>query len=163
MRLARALEQALRARGARLVTGARAVGAERDGDRVTAVVAEVAGGRRSVACDELVLATGGIAAGGVEVGRDGGLRETVVGLPLACLPGVPAAAGAFAPDPLDRAGVAVDGALRPLGRDGVPALANVRAAGALLAGAAPWRELSGNGLALASGVAAADAILADAA
>jgi glycerol-3-phosphate dehydrogenase subunit B len=76
---------------------------------------------------------------------------------------VPAAAGAFAPDPLDRAGVAVDGALRPLGRDGVPALANVRAAGALLAGAAPWRELSGNGLALASGVAAADAILADAA
>jgi glycerol-3-phosphate dehydrogenase subunit B len=36
---------------------------------------------------------------------------------------------------------------------------NVHAAGALVAGAVPWRELSGNGLALATGLAAADAIL----
>jgi anaerobic glycerol-3-phosphate dehydrogenase len=38
---------------------------------------------------------------------------------------------------------------------------NVHAAGALLRGAVPWRELSGNGLALATGIAAAEAILSE--
>src|SRR5205085_14061 len=50
---------------------------------------------------------------------------------------------------------------------GSTAVAGVRegdrlaALGALLRGAVPWRELSGNGLALATGLAAADAIIAE--
>jgi len=47
---------------------------------------------------------------------------------------------------------------RPLG-DGALVHQNVHAVGALVHGAVPWRELSGNGLALATGLAAADAIL----
>jgi anaerobic glycerol-3-phosphate dehydrogenase len=39
------------------------------------------------------------------------------------------------------------------------AFRNLFAAGAALGGAEPWRELSGNGLALASGFAVASAIV----
>jgi glycerol-3-phosphate dehydrogenase subunit B len=49
--------------------------------------------------------------------------------------------------------------MRPLGSGGTPAHANLHAAGEILAGAAPWLEASGEGLAIAGGVAAASAIL----
>ena len=46
-----------------------------------------------------------------------------------------------------------------LDAEGAPAFENLHVAGATLAGAAPWREASGNGLSLATGYAAASAIL----
>ena len=55
-----------------------------------------------------------------------------------------------------RVGVAVDRALRAEG------LENVVVAGAALPGAVPWREGSGEGIALASGFHAADTVLAGA-
>jgi glycerol-3-phosphate dehydrogenase subunit B len=55
--------------------------------------------------------------------------------------------------------VAVDDNSRPVDAGGVPAYENLHAAGATLGGAVPWREGSGNGLSLASGYAAASAIL----
>jgi glycerol-3-phosphate dehydrogenase subunit B len=61
--------------------------------------------------------------------------------------------------PLDRVGVPVDDRLRPTDGDGRPAFENLYAAGATLAGAAPWREGSGNGISLVTGYAAAGAIL----
>ena len=61
--------------------------------------------------------------------------------------------------PLDRVGVPVDDRLRPTDADGRTRYENLHAAGATLAGAAPWREASGNGLSLATGFAAAGAIL----
>jgi glycerol-3-phosphate dehydrogenase subunit B len=61
--------------------------------------------------------------------------------------------------PLDRVGVAVDDRLRPVDADGRPRYENVYAAGATLAGAVPWQEASGTGLSLATGYAAAKAIL----
>ena len=61
--------------------------------------------------------------------------------------------------PLDRVGVAVDDALRPTDLEGAPRFENLHVAGATLAGAAPWREASGNGLSLATGYAAAGSIL----
>ena len=61
--------------------------------------------------------------------------------------------------PILRAGLAVDGELRPVDSGGRPVHANVRAVGALLAGAEPWREKSGEGIAIASGFAAASRIL----
>ena len=86
----------------------------------------------------------------------------MLGLPLADDPGeVRYEEGAFHEQPIDRAGVRVDAHMRPLAADGAVIHPNVHAAGALLRGAVPWRELSGNGLALASGLAAADAILAE--
>ena len=58
-----------------------------------------------------------------------------------------------------RSGVAVDERMRPVDEDGEPVWANLHAAGALVAGAEPWREKSGEGICLAGAVAAASAIL----
>jgi glycerol-3-phosphate dehydrogenase subunit B len=161
VRLYRALHAGLRARRARIVIGSTAVGAERDGARVTGLAVQVAGRIRTFPAEAVVLATGGVATGGIEVGRDG-LREPVLGLPVADDPGdVRYGDGAFRENPVDRAGVRVDASMRPVDADGNMAYRNVHAAGALLRGAVPWRELSGNGLALATGIAAAEAIISE--
>ncbi len=161
VRLYRALHAALRARRARIIIGSTAVGAERDGARVTGLAVQVAGRVRTFPAEAVVLATGGISTGGIEVGRDG-LREPVLGLAVADDPGdVRYGDGAFRENPVDRAGVRVNAAMRPVDIDGNVAHPNVHAAGGVLRGAVPWRELSGNGLALATGIAAAEAILSE--
>ena len=108
----------------------------------------------------MVLATGGLSVGGIELDRDGP-RETVFGLELSgrARRTAPFVADAHAENPIDRTGVAVDGSCDRWRVDGTIAYPNLYAAGGILAGAAPWRELSGNGLALATGLAAADAVL----
>ena len=63
----------------------------------------------------------------------------------------------LAEQPMARVGVAVDGALRAEGAE------NVLVAGASLPGAVPWREGSGEGIALASGYRAAEVARRDAA
>ena len=70
-------------------------------------------------------------------------------------PGEPRFVGDYlAEQPMSRAGVAVDSELRAEGAE------NVVVAGAALPGAVPWREGSGEGIALASGSHAAQLILA---
>jgi anaerobic glycerol-3-phosphate dehydrogenase len=59
----------------------------------------------------------------------------------------------LAEQPMARVGIAVDGSLRADGVD------NVLIAGAGLPGAVPWRELSGEGIALASGYRAAQLVM----
>ncbi len=122
---------------------------------MTGVVAKVAGRTRTFPADSVVLATGGLAVGGIVLER-GELSETVFGLDVAAAPnGTPYAAEVHAENPIDRSGVAIDDALRPVERDGTAVHPNLYAAGGILAGAVPWHELSGNGLALATGLAAA--------
>jgi glycerol-3-phosphate dehydrogenase subunit B len=161
MRLFDALKGALRRAGGRLVLGDRVVGAETKGRRVEAVVAQTAARRVRHPARSFVLATGGFASGGLELDSSWAVRETVLGLPVAGVP--PPGAARFLPGyfdrhPLARAGLEVDERLRPLGRRG-PVYENLHAAGATLAGAEPWREASGNGISLATGFAAAQAIL----
>ena len=110
-----------------------------------------------------MLASGGLAAGGINVDSYGKIREAVFDLALT---GLPAANGRppFLPtyleeQPIDRVGVPVDDRLRPTDADGRPRYENLHAAGATIAGAVPWREASGNGLSVATGYAAAGAIL----
>jgi glycerol-3-phosphate dehydrogenase subunit B len=85
----------------------------------------------------------------------------VLGLPVAGVPGD----GRFfardyvAPHPLSRAGIAVDDALRPVDGEGRTVAESVHVAGAMLSGAEPWKEKSGDGISLASGYRAAAAIL----
>jgi anaerobic glycerol-3-phosphate dehydrogenase len=55
--------------------------------------------------------------------------------------------------------VAVDSDQRPVDPAGQRVVDNVLVAGATLAGAEPWREASGNGISVATGFAAAEAIL----
>jgi glycerol-3-phosphate dehydrogenase subunit B len=154
-----ALVAALRAAGGRLVLGARVIGADRDGARVTTLHTH-AGGRDTVyGADRVVLASGGFASGGLTLDSDWQARESVLGLPLRGLPGP--GAPRFDPDyfgeqPMGRVGVAVDADQRAEGTD------NVLVAGAALPGAEPWREGSGEGIAITSGHRAAGLVLAEA-
>jgi glycerol-3-phosphate dehydrogenase subunit B len=158
MRVSDALRAALRAAGGRLVVGAEVVGAERDGERVTALHAHTAGRDTSYAARWVVLATGGFNSGALALGSDRVVRETLLGLPVR---GAPApGARRFVPEyfgeqPMSRVGVAVDRNQRAEG------LENVIVAGAALPGAEPWREGSGEGIAITSGHRAAELLRAE--
>jgi glycerol-3-phosphate dehydrogenase subunit B len=156
MRVYNALLAALRAAGGRLVLGAEVLGAERDGDRIGAVRAHTSGHDTVYGARWVVLATGGFASGAIELGSDWLARETVLGLPLR---GMPApgeqrfTADYFGPQPMSTVGVAVDSSLLAHGTE------NVLVAGAALPGTVPWREGSGEGVALASGSFVAQTVL----
>ncbi len=164
MRIFHAIEKLLRAAGARLQIGHAVIGANVEGRRVTAVITQGAARPMTWHARHVVLASGGVASGGVLVESDGTVRETIFNLPLAGLParGAPRFSPRyFEPHPFSHVGVRVDEAMRPVGADGEPAYANLRACGALLAGAEPWREKSGEGISLASGYRAAAVILGE--
>ena len=157
MRMFEALRAALRAAGGRLVMGARVVGAEREGARVTALRVDTAGRETVFGARSVVLATGGFASGGLALGSDWAVRETVLDLPLRGVPppGSPRfRAEYFGEQPMARVGVAVEATLRAEGAE------NVLVAGAALPGAEPWREGSGEGISLTSGHRAAELVLA---
>jgi glycerol-3-phosphate dehydrogenase subunit B len=152
LRLFAAYQARLEALGVRWQFGFPAVGVERDGDRVTAVRSEGASRPLATRCEELVLATGGVAGNGIEANRDGSLTERVAGLPVRGFDGRLAFIGdRFLGDhPLGAAGVRVDAELRPLADSGEPMAANVRCVGGLLAGHDPTAEGSREGVALAT-------------
>jgi glycerol-3-phosphate dehydrogenase subunit B len=162
IRLFESITAALRQEGARVVIGSTVSGAERDGKRLEGVVAQTAGRPRTYRARSFVLASGGFASGGLQLDSYGRVRETAFDLALVGVPPADAPrfeAGYFDEHPIARAGLAADEELHPLDAEGSPAFENLHAAGATLAGAAPWREASGNGLSLATGYAAASAIL----
>jgi glycerol-3-phosphate dehydrogenase subunit B len=137
-----------------------ATGVERDGDRVLAVRSEGASRPVTTRCDEVVLATGGVAGHGIEANRDGSLTEVVAGLPVAGFGdrGGFVAGNFLAAHPIGAAGVRVDAELRPVGDDGAPLLANLRCVGGLLAGHDPTTEGSREGVALATAARAASTV-----
>jgi glycerol-3-phosphate dehydrogenase subunit B len=158
LRLFEALTAELRRVGGRILIGQAVIGAETADGRVEGVVTQAAARATTHRARSFVLASGGLAAGGIQIDSRGKVREDVFDLALA---GLPAANGRprFLPtyldeQPLDRVGVAVDDRLRPTDADGRPRFENLHAAGATLAGAVPWREGSGNGISLATGYAA---------
>jgi glycerol-3-phosphate dehydrogenase subunit B len=165
IRLFDALASALRAGGTRMVLGVRAVGARTSGARIDAVDVANATGTVSHATDAVVLASGGFASGGLELDSFGATHETVFDLPLIGVPDtgrVRFAPAYFDAQPLSAAGVGIDDLLRPVDAKGHPVYANLHAAGAILGGAVPWKEKSGTGISVATGYAAAGAILAPA-
>jgi glycerol-3-phosphate dehydrogenase subunit B len=157
MRLYEILRTALRAAGGRLVLGAEVVASQRDGDRVTGVSTRAAGRDLTYLAPWFVLASGGFASGAIELDSHWVTHDRVLGLPLR---GVPAAGEPrfvstyLAEQPLARVGIAVDAELRAEGAE------NVLVAGAALPGAVPWREGSGDGIALSSGYRAAQLVTA---
>ena len=156
MRMFEILRSTLRGAGGRLVLGSEVVGAERENGRVTAVNAHASGRDVRYVAPSFVLATGGFASGGIELDSRWVTREGALDLPLRGLPGPgePRFTSTYlAEQPMARVGVAVDAQLRAEGAE------NVVVAGAALPGAVPWRELSGEGIALASGYHAASMIL----
>jgi glycerol-3-phosphate dehydrogenase subunit B len=130
---------------------------ERGGDRLASVSTRAAGRDLRYAAQWFVLASGGFASGAIELDSRWVTRERVLGLPLRGLPGKGEprfVADYLAEQPMARVGVAVDGELRVQGTE------NVVVAGAALPGAVPWREHSGEGIALASGYRAAQVVAA---
>jgi glycerol-3-phosphate dehydrogenase subunit B len=157
MRLYEILRSTLRGAGGRLVLGAEVASCERDGSRVTSVSTRAAGHDARYAAPWFVLAAGGFNSGAIELDSSWVTHDRVLGLPLRGLPapGEPRFVGDYlAEQPMSRVGVAVDSELRAEGAE------NVVVAGAALPGAVPWREGSGEGIALASGSHAAQLILA---
>jgi glycerol-3-phosphate dehydrogenase subunit B len=162
LRLFDTLRALLRRAGGRLITGSYVVGAKGAGDRVAALRVHVSGGERSYPTRWVVLGTGGVASGGLQLDADWRMRETALGLDVAGVP-TPSeprfSARYLDSHPLGRVGIAVDGELRPLDADGRRRFENVLVVGASLAGAEPWREKSGEGIALTSGHRAAQLIM----
>jgi len=164
MRLDWALAGRLRRAGGRLVLGAEATGPELRNGRLAGVRIRSAPRVTTRACRWVVLATGGLASGGIEVDVSGAVSERALGLPVHA-PGPDETR--FGPSylgdhPMETAGLRVDGSLRPVGPDGEPVYPNVYAAGAVIGGARPWREKSGDGISLSTGYLAAEAILKEA-
>jgi glycerol-3-phosphate dehydrogenase subunit B len=160
IRLYEAMTDALRQAGGRMLIGQTVVGAETSNGRVEGVVVEAAARPTTQRARSFVLASGGFAAGGLQLDSYGEIHEPVFDLGVVGLPDGPRFLPEYmAEQPLDRVGIAVDDRLRPTDGDGRPTYENLHAAGATLAGAVPWQEASGNGLSLATGYAAAGAIL----
>lgn len=162
IRLYRAMRRSLANHGCRITMGASVAGARATNGRVDALRVDLVNRVREMNTGYVVLATGGVATGGIELDSYWRMRETVLGLPISYLP--PAGEDRFAPEyfadhPIGRAGVAVDDAMRPLGPSGDPVFENVRVVGATVGGAESWKEKSGNGIGLATGFAAAKSIL----
>ena len=158
MRLYDALRTALRRRGGRIIVGEAVTRIESTGDRVTAVAAPAAARERVIQTGAVILATGGIAGGGLVGQADGTLAEPLLGLPVeAPAPDDWLGDDPFDPrgHPLEAAGIRTDGELRPLDRDGVPVFRNVAVVGAMLAGQRYLSERCGDGVAIASGFRAA--------
>jgi glycerol-3-phosphate dehydrogenase subunit B len=154
IRLYDALRAAVIGAGGQVQLGETIEAVERDGQRLTAVATTAAARTFTVRTGSVILATGGIAGGGLVAALDGSLREVVLDLPVEA----PTADGWFAADaldpaghPLEAAGIRTDSGLRPIGPDGEPAFENVFVAGALLAGQRGIRERCGDGIAITSG------------
>jgi glycerol-3-phosphate dehydrogenase subunit B len=163
MRVFAILREALRRAGGTVMLNSVVTGAEQVDGRVTALRTRVGLRQERRGADWVVLATGGFASGGLELDSHWTARETALGLPVTGVPGAGDQRfrpGYFEDHPMGRAGVAVDGDLRPVDAAGERVLENVLVVGATLAGAEPWREKSGDGLSLATGYHAAELVLA---
>jgi glycerol-3-phosphate dehydrogenase subunit B len=168
LRLFNAYRARLVGLGVRWQFGFPALAVERRGDRVTAVRCEGASREITIGCEELVLATGGVAGRGIEARRDGSLVEVVADLPVSGLPVAGPDASrdrtAFVGErflgghPIGAAGVRVDAELRPVDGDGSPLYANLRCVGGLLAGHDATVEGSREGVALATATRAAEVL-----
>lgn len=163
IRLYEALTAALRKAGARMVMNASVVGADARDGQIESVAVASAATTVSYRATSVVLASGGFPSGGLTLDSRGAAREAAFDLPVAGIPGDGAprfVPGYLDDQPMSRAGVAVDDLMRPVGRDGEPIHRNLHAAGAIIAGAVPWKEKSGTGISVVTGYAAAAAILA---
>lgn len=160
IRLWHVLRERIRAAGGRVQVGEAVHAIRVEGGRVTAVEMEAATRTHVIRTDAVVLATGGLAGGGLIATHAGQIVEPLLNLHV----DAPEHDAWFVSDgldpaghPLEAAGIVTGPDLRPLAQDGRPAaIANLVVAGALLAGQRSIRERCGDGVAVASGWRAAN-------
>lgn len=159
MRLNQALTNLVK-RDARFIIGSGVTGVEQGGGHINAVTIATAGRPTRIEARAVVLAGGGFESGALDMDSYGNLSETILGLPVVGATEHLLHADFWGADqPVFLAGLDVDDAMRPLDANKTPVYTNVYAAGGNLAGATRWREKSGEGIAIASAVRAADEIL----
>ncbi|MDY6077112.1 glycerol-3-phosphate dehydrogenase subunit GlpB [Mobiluncus sp.] len=134
-------------------------------EHVESLTVKRAGGADEVRVDAVLDAAGGIMSGNLE--RDSHLliTEKIFGLPIFAPESV-ATTGIHEIDVENRqdvenalmSGVHVNAQMQPVDEFGKAVFDNVFCLGEMIGGAAPWRELSGEGLALGSAYAAAKAL-----
>ncbi len=158
VRLYQALRAAFRRRGGRISIGEPVIRIETTGRRITTVALSAAVRERQFGAAAVILATGGIAGGGLIGRADGRLEEPLLGLPVEA----PAVDEWLADrplggdgHPLERAGIRTDTNLRPVDAKGKVIYDNLAVAGSLLAGQRYLAERCGDGVAIASGRRAA--------
>ena len=162
LRLYERLKNALVAAGARIQIGFPVTAARVENGHCVELVTAGASRPYRWRGEQIILATGGLASGGIVAESDGAVRESIFNLPLA---GLPAAGqprflpGYFDSHPFSQVGLEVDASLRPVDGAGRVLLDNLRVAGAMLAHAEPWREKSGDGISLATGYRVAEVLL----
>jgi len=157
--LTNALRNQLRQLGVRVEINAAVIGFHAEGDRVLWIESDASGRPLKHRAEKFLLATGGILGGGIDSDHTGKVWEVVLNLPLA----VPRERGQWfrarffdpAGHPIFRAGVSVNRKFQPIDAQGAFVYANVWAAGNILAHADPILERSLEGIALATGIAAA--------
>ena len=159
IRLNEALTALAKEAGVRFVSGAKVVGFESAGGKIISVGQATAGRIRQYAADAFVYAPGGFESGALSMDSYGTVTETIFGLPLHGLGPDLITAGDPGNQALFRVGVGVDSTMRVIDPAGKVPYSNLYAAGGILAGATRWTEKSGEGIALASAVVAADSIL----
>jgi len=159
MRLNEALTAIAKALSVRIIIGSKVTGFQATSGRLDAVILHQAGYDKAYPADGFVYAPGGFESGALTLDSYGHVNETLFGLPLAGADQADLVSGDYWSDQqLFAIGVTVDKAMRPLDATGEPVYENLYAAGGLLAGAIRWHEKSGDGIAVASAVQAADAI-----
>lgn len=155
MRLFAIFRDAITRAGGRMQVGSEVLRGVGDDRRLAAVYTEAAAREQEHRANHFLLATGGIAGGGVRTDHTGAVWETALGLPLLA----PASRGEWFESrflherghAIYHAGVATDAQLRPLDEQGRVAYENVAVAGSALAGSDPVREGCYSGMALATG------------
>ncbi len=161
MRLNRTLTAVAKASGVRVVPGSKVTGFRSSGGSVSCVQLATAGGIREFPADAFLLATGGFESGALHADSYHNLHESIFDLPLRRPEGTLVHGDYWGdPQPLFLAGVETDPDLRVRHPGGAVVYDNLYAAGGILAGATRWQEKSGEGIAVASAVRAADSILA---
>jgi glycerol-3-phosphate dehydrogenase subunit B len=165
MRLYTIFRDAIIKAGGRLQIGSEVLRAEGADGKLAAVYSAAAARDQEHRANAFLLATGGIAGGGVRTDHTGAVWETALGLPLQA----PASRGEwFAPrflneagHPIYAVGIATNERMRPLSDDQQVIYSNVAVAGAALAGCDPIRERCYSGMALATGWCAGRLLVED--
>lgn len=153
LRLFRALKSALQRSGGHVYWGKTVSSVERQGSRIEAVTLAASGRPSRVHGRAFILATGSFVSGGLFAKRDA-VEETVFNLPV------------FVPGPrttwfnndfftpghaIEKAGIRIDSSFRPKETD----LENLFVCGSIIAGGEIMKNHCGHGLAIATGIAAA--------
>lgn len=154
MRLQRTLDRVIAGYGAPVHIGTRVTATMVDDGHPIDVV-DSAG--RVHTASAFIVATGGVAMGGLTVDSRGEIRETTFGLPVRQTAPLNAATADASLDALHRTGVETDHALRPL-TSGSRSFENVYVTGHTLAHWNPALEASAEGVAIVTGWLAARSV-----